>query len=287
MNPGILFGLSAAFLFAFSLISLKKSFEEFPSSVAFLWDAVFGLVIWVPISLILGVNSYNFLSIFPWALASAILSEAYYFYVLSKGEISLTGTILASYPIYTAILSRFINNEILNSPQIRAILITIIGTLIVTLDKNINLKDLKKKNYIFWALSGAIAVGLSDSLSKNAIDRISLQDFLFMLAFVQIPVALVYLKLEKENLSHLLELTKNIGKYKFALAGSLFNILGVLFLWISFSEIYASIASPLTATYPALMVILAYIFLKEKVNKKDYFGIALVLIGIITLSWVS
>ncbi|OQA43289.1 MAG: 4-amino-4-deoxy-L-arabinose-phosphoundecaprenol flippase subunit ArnE [Parcubacteria group bacterium ADurb.Bin305] len=287
MNPGIFFGLFAAFLFAFSLISLKKSFEEFPPSVAFLCDAVFGLVIWVPVSLILGVNPINFLSILPWALASAILSEAYYFYVLSKGEISLTGTILASYPIYTAILSRFINNEILNGPQIRAILITIIGTLIVTLDKNINLKDLKKKDYIFWALSGAIAVGLSDSLSKNAIDRISLQDFLFILAFVQVPVAVVYLKLEKEKLSHLRDLTKDIGKYKFALVGSLFNILGVLFLWISFSEIYASIASPLTATYPVLMVILAYIFLKEKVNKKDYFGIILVLIGIITLSRVS
>ena len=72
--------------------------------MAFLLDSLFGLLIWIPVALFFGVNSNNFLTILPWAVASAILSEAYFFYVLSKGEVSITGTILASYPIYTAIL---------------------------------------------------------------------------------------------------------------------------------------------------------------------------------------
>lgn len=287
MNLGIIFGLTAALMFAFGYISLKKSFDEFPPSVAFAFDAIFGLIIWIPLALLLGVNTDNFLTVLPWAIASAILSEAYFFYVLSKGEVSITGTILASYPIYTAILSRFINNEFLTTPQITAIAITIIGTLVVSLEKGLKWKDLKQKDYIFWALSGAVAVGLSDALSKNAINNISLQDFLFVLALVQVPVAATYLKLEKQTLNHVSAFVKEAGKYRFAILGSLLNVLGVLFLWLAFSQTYASIASPLTATYPALMVILAYFLLKEQITSKDYFGVALVILGVISLSAVS
>jgi drug/metabolite transporter (DMT)-like permease len=287
MNLGIIFGLLASSFFAFSYISLKKSYEEFSPSVSFLLDALLGLLIWIPVSLFFGINSSNFLTILPWAIASAILSEAYFFFVLSKGEVSITGTILASYPIYTAILSRYINSEILNGSQLIAISLTIIGTLIVAIEKNFNSKDLRKKNYIFWALSGAIAVGLSDSLSKNIIDKINLQDFLFVLAFVQLPVALTYLKIEKEKVSHLANLVTNFAKYKFGFVGSLLNVLGVLFLWLSFNETYASIASPLTATYPAIMVILAHFFLKEKIQRKDYFGIFLVIAGVFSLTLIS
>lgn len=286
MNLGILFGLTASLFFAFSYISLKRSYREFPPSVAFFLDALFGLLIWIPVALSFGINTNVFLTVLPWAVASAILSEAYFFYVLSKGEVSITGTILASYPIYTAILSRFINNEILTGPQLVAVFVTIVGTLIVSIEKDFNVRDLKKKSYIFWALSGAIAIGLSDSLSKHAIDRISLQDFLFALALVQVPVSLIYLKLEKETPFHLINLFKDIGKYKFALIGSFLNIVGVLFLWLAFNQTLASIASPLTATYPVLMVILAYLLLKEKINRKDYVGIFLVLAGILLISIV-
>ncbi len=286
MNLGILFGLTSSLFFAFSYISLKRSYKEFQPSVAFLFDSLFGLLIWIPVALRFGININVFLDVLPWAIASAILSEAYFFYVLSKGEISITGTILASYPIYTAILSRFINNEILTSPQLVAVLVTVVGTLIVSIEKDFKVRDLNKKSYIFWALSGAIAIGLSDSLSKHVIDKISLQDFLFALALVQVPVSLVYLKVEKETPSHFINLIKNFSKYKFALLGSLLNILGVLFLWLAFSQTLASIASPLTATYPVLMVILAYLLLKEKINRKNYVGIFFVLAGILLISIV-
>jgi drug/metabolite transporter (DMT)-like permease len=286
MYLGILFGLLSSVFFSFGYVSLKKSYSEFPPSVAFMFDSLFGVLIWIPIALFLGINLNNFLTVLPWAILSAILSEAYFFYVISKGKISITGTILASYPIYTVILSRFINNEVLNSVQTLAIVLTILGTLIVSIEK-LNLNDLKKRNYILWAISGAIAVGLSDSLSKNAINRVGFQDFLFALALVQIPVALIYLKLEKQKITEIKNFLKKLPKYKFSIIGSFLNVIGVLFLWLAFSATYASIASPLTATYPVLMVILAHFLLKEKINKKDYFGIALVLIGIIVLSFVS
>lgn len=286
MNIGIIFGLLSSVFFAFSYISLKKSYEEFPPSVAFLLDAIFGLIIWIPFALYLGVTSSNIWNVLVWAILSAVLSEAYFFFVLSKGEISITGTLLASYPIYTAIFSRFINDEILSTLQIMAISITIIGTIIVSTENNFKFKDFNKKGFVLWALSGSLAIGLSDSLSKNAIDRISMQDFLFALALVQLPIALIYLKLEKQSIRYVTKAIKDYRKYKFPIFGSLLNVIGVLLLWLAFKNTLASIASPLTAIYPVLLVILAYYLLKEEIQKKDYYGIALVAIGVIIISIV-
>ena len=114
-----------------------------------------------------------------------------------------------------------------------------------------------------------------------------MQDFLFALALVQLPVAFIYLKLEKESAKKLILSLKNFGKYKFAIIGSLLNILGVLLLWLAFTNTLASIASPLTATYPVLMVILAHYLLKERIARKDYVGIALVVMGVLVISFAS
>ena len=107
---GIIFGLLAALSQAISYTFLKKSYEELPPSVAFLFDACFGLLIWVPFALIIGFNFSHLPLVAIFALISALLSEAFVFYVLSKGEISITGTIFASYPVYTILFSLFINH---------------------------------------------------------------------------------------------------------------------------------------------------------------------------------
>jgi drug/metabolite transporter (DMT)-like permease len=282
---GIIFGLLAAFSAAIGFTLLKRSFKELQPSVAFLFDACFGLLIWIPFSLIVGFN-YNHLSlVLLFALISALLSEAFVFYVLSKGEISITGTIFSSYPIYTILFSLFINHEKLLPWHWFFVGLTILGTVIVSLPGKINIKEFRKKAIILWGVAGAMAVGLSDSLSKNVIDRTSSEAFLFALAFAQLPVALVYLKLEKQKFSQFKNTINHFNLYKYAIFGSLMNIICVLFLWLAFQDTFASIASPLTATYPGIMIILAIIFLKEKPTKKDLLGLLTIIIGVIGISF--
>jgi len=196
---GIIFGLLAALAQAIGFTLLKKSYEELPPSVAFLFDACFGLLIWIPFALVMGFNFSHIPLVLLFALISALLSEAFVFYVLSKGEISITGTIFSSYPIYTILFSLFINHEKLLPWHWFFVGLTILGTIVVSWPEKITKQELKKKMIILWGVAGAMAVGLSDSLSKNVIDKTSAEAFLFALAFAQVPVALVYLKLEKYN----------------------------------------------------------------------------------------
>lgn len=282
---GIIFGLLAAFSQAISYTLLKKSYEELPPSVAFLFDAFFGLLIWIPFALIVGFNFNHLPLVMIFALISALLSEAFVFYVLSKGEISITGTIFSSYPIYTILFSLFINNEKLLPWHWFFVGLTIAGTIIVSWPEKINRQELKKKVIILWGLAGAMAVGLSDSLSKNVIDKTSAEAFLFALALAQLPVALVYLKLEKQKLSQFKNTIRKFNQYKFAIFGSFMTVVSLIFLWLAFQDTYASIASPLTATYPGLMIILAYFFLKERVKPKDLAGLMVIILGVIGISY--
>lgn len=282
---GIVAAVYSSFFLALAQGSLKKSYKEFEPSVAFFFDMIFGLILWIPLALYFGIHSSNLMQVLPYAIVSAILSEALYFYALSKGQLSITSLLLGSYPIYTILLSFLINGERLTFYQGLFIAITIIGTLITYLPSKLSFDELKKSGAILWPIIAAVGIGLSDALSKNVIDKTNDYSFLFVLSFVQIFVSIAYLRIEKQNVGDSIRaISRNFADYKNALSGSLFNIIGTGLLWVSFSNTLASIASPITATSGAIVIILALIFMDEKINVRILIGLLLVFGGIMGIT---
>ncbi len=279
---GISFAILCAILISFSQISLRKSYKELKPSIAFLFDALFGLLIWIPLAYFLGISeTVNWSQAFFYATVSAVLSEAIVFYALSHGELSVTTTVLATYPVYTIILSRILLGEILPPSIYAFVFLAIIGSIAASLPNKLSFKDIVHKG-IIWPFVAALCIGLSDTISKGYINKSGDFSFLFALGIIQIPVALIYLKIEKESFVKAMSgVRKTFGEYKHALAGGLFNIVGTGCLWLSFSFAPASIASPLTGTSGALTVVLSRLILKEKISKRKYVGIILAFVGII------
>lgn len=282
---GIITAVYSSFFLALAVASLKKSYRELAPSIAFFLDACFGLILWIPLAIFFGVNFAFFNEVLIYAVLSAVLSEALYFYALSKGQLSITSILIGTYPIYTIFFSSLINKEVLTITQGVFVGLTIFGTLITYLPSKLNLAELKKSGAILWPIIAAVAVGLSDTFSKKIIDKTMDFTFLFALALVQIPVALIYLRLEKQNIINELKVIKQkTYDYKNAIAGSLFNIIGTGLLWISFSKTLASIASPITATSGVLVIILSLLFLDEKMSFRQLLGVAFAILGIIGIS---
>lgn len=283
---GIVFALLCALFVGIAQVSLKKSYKVLPPSIAFLFDAAFGLIIWVPLAIFMGVASgANFWEAFMFAIVSAILSEAVVFYALSHGGLAVTATVLATYPVYTIIFSRLLNKEILSSEIALFVMLAIFGSVIASLPDKLKKSEFKLNKAIAWPFIAAIGIGFSDAISKGYINRSADFSFLLMLGFVQIPVALAYLRLEKQSLSKSIEgVIKRFGEYKFSLLGGLFNIIGTGFLWLSFSYAPASIASPITGSSGALTVLFSRLFLKEKISRIKYFGIILAFVGVIGIA---
>ena len=162
---------------------------------------------------------------------------------------------------------------------------TIAGSLLASAPQKIIKNELKLRKEIVWPFIAAICIGLSDTLSKGFIDRSGDFSFLFMLGFVQIPVAIAYLRLEKQQLIKSIRSTVDkLNTYKFAILGGLFNIIGTGFLWLSFSYAPASIASPITGANGALTVVLARFAFSERLYYRKYIGVVLTFAGVIGIA---
>jgi len=278
---GIIFGLITAFIQALSHIVLKKSYQELTPAVAFFFDSLFGILIWIPFSLITGANIYEFWRVLPYALISAVFAEAFVFYILSKGALSLTNTVFFTYPLFTILFSRFINYELLTFSQLIAVSIVIGGLLILSFPNKWHKEELRQKTILLWPLLAAVSVGVSDSLSKNILSQTSTATFLFTLAIAQLPVSILYLKFEnKFNLASTLR-QKDV---LISVLASFLMVISLVFFWITFSLLPASIASPLTGISPVVVLILAKIYLKESILKKDLVASLVILGGITYLS---
>lgn len=262
-------------------IVFKKSLDILPSSILYAFTAIFGLIIWSIFAYVRGITLTGIVSLIPIALVSAIFSEAYPYYIYTKGEISLIRPIFSTYSAFTILFSWIFLGERLLTHQFILVLFIILGILIVNLEfKEIKTNGIKTS---LWALSGAICVGISDTISKGGIDHFSINDFLFALSLVQIPVAFMFLLLERNKIKN-----KAFLKYKkdyalFCFAGIMFTVAQILF-WLSFENTFASIASPLTSISPIFTIILARFLLKENLTLKKALGLFLVLVGTIGIS---
>jgi bacterial/archaeal transporter family protein len=283
---GILFALFSSLLFAISSLALKKG-STLPSSISFFFDMILGVIIFIPSALILGVHANTIVQALPYAFLSALISEALYFFVISKGKLAITGTIISSSPIYTMAFAWMFLGEHLTFIQLFSVIVVIIGSIIVAIPENHEaitdiLKDLSA---VLWPLVGALAIGASDVTSKYILDATTDFSFLFALACMQIPISLIFLKTQHVPISTIIkEWKKSVRVYHLAFYGALFNVIGVVFYWMSFHTTFASIASPLVSTYGGITVIFALLFLKEKITKIQVIGIVLLTTGVMLLS---
>ncbi len=281
---GIVFGLLSALAAGISLVIIKRSYREFPPSVAFTFQAIFGLIVWVPFALIHGITFSYFWVVLALALASAILGEAFWYYIFSKASVGLTGAVFSTYPTFTILFSLIILSERPSLALWPFLLMTILGVIILSLPDKLGDK-IDKQKALFWGLLGAVAVGLTDTLSKGIIDKTSAATFLFGLALMQVPVAIGFLLTQKQSLKQFKQVFENFDKYIYSVIGAFIGVLAVLFLWLTFEATYASVASPLTATYPAFTALLAYFYLKERISKRSAIGIGIITAGVAGISY--
>lgn len=179
------------------------------------------------------------------------------------------------YPFYLAVSSIFIG----------IIILSIIG-----LEKNKKeRKEFNKKNTfqkiltltILFPLGYCLLDGLGTFLDGVYLDKLSLIGEEASLIAYEYTFALyglitfVYLKIKKETFS--------IIKEKVKLAAALFETAGEIFYVTAMSG-NSTIAAPIIGSYCVLSMLLSRIFLKEKLSKKEYFGIFLVLLGVIILA---
>ncbi|MCD6122352.1 MAG: EamA family transporter, partial [Spirochaetales bacterium] len=99
-----LLSISAALCWAAGSTLVKKGFETIPP----LWNNIINnaltIFLYIPAAFIVaGHKTLSFHS-FLFVAAASLLYQIFY-YAISKGQISLTGTLVAGYPVFTILLA--------------------------------------------------------------------------------------------------------------------------------------------------------------------------------------
>lgn len=215
-------------------------------------------------------------------LATGILGSAAflsYYKGMEVGIVSIVVPIAASWPVVTVILSILFLNQQLNSFEIAGITFLILGSLLAT--SQFNKKDLKSSRFkksLPYAIFSLFAWGLVFFILNIFILKFG---GLFPTALLLSTYSVYYLVYSKATKQKIL-IPKSVIFYV-VLVG-LFEAIGITSYTVGVNSGFVAIMAPLVASSPAFTIILAWAFLKEKLKKLQYLGIAFVLIGLILIA---
>ncbi|MCL4375125.1 DMT family transporter [Patescibacteria group bacterium] len=282
MSTWLVLTLSAVVLWSAAQILVKKGF----SHISPLWNNIFSnffkLVIWLPVVLVISRFHLNLPSpVNLLVIVVVAVCNLFFLYAISKGELALTSTLVATSPVVTTVLSLIFLHETMRLHQGLGVVLVILAGLLLTLPVGRPRRSVTGSHWVVWGTLTALALGASDFLAKLSTNWIGAPSHLFFLAIVLQLVSVFNYLIDRP------------GRALPALSRSNFlpTILGTVILWVgsllyflAFDHGPVSLIAPVASTYTILTVTLAVIFLKEKFSLRQGIGIGLAVVEVILIS---
>src|SRR3989338_218067 len=192
----LIYALLTACLWGTGQLFLKKGY----SKISPLWTAVIDLpiylLVFVPFSLARGaeivIKPFYILLIFIIASLNIV-----YYYGLAKGQLAVSGTLIAAYPVVTVFASILFIGERISTIQMLAIGSVILGTILVSLSGKFRLG--RNRGLIIWPILTAFILGIADFLAKIVLNNVSVDSYNFYLAVVTIVSVYFFWMLDRRG----------------------------------------------------------------------------------------
>lgn len=284
---GILSGLLSMFGWGTSDFLAAKSSRRIGYLLTYFWTQLVAFLIaliyfWIKLPT-LNINNIPQYLIFLLPAGFLFLVGTLAFYKgLTEGQVSLVSPIGASWAMITVVLSVVFFKEVLQTNQIVAIILIISGIILVS----VNLKELlkiKRLTLLGGIKEGLIAMlawGISLFLIVPASKSLGWFLPVFVSKLFGLLFLVIYTMFSKKSLKIDLQIPLLILLF---LIGFL-DIIAFFAYSFGVEREYASIVAPVAASFPLVTIILARIFLKEKIVFNQALGIAGVIAGLILIS---
>jgi uncharacterized membrane protein len=132
--------------------------------------------------------------------------------------------------------------------------------------------------WLWYALIGIFFWGLWGFLSKVGADAASPLQMQILFTLGMLPVAGVML------LHMRAKLDRNLGGITYGLLCGIATGIGTLGYYAALRDQSASVVTPVTGLFPVLTVVLAFVLLRERLNKVQMGGMLLALASVVILS---
>ncbi|MBI4036086.1 EamA family transporter [Candidatus Daviesbacteria bacterium] len=160
----LLLSFLTALVWGLNIAFAKRAYKQLSPIDYVSLRGVASVITLIPFSLLQG-GKFIFWPLVP---AAAIASGGYalYYYALEKGKLSLTGTVLETYPLYTVILASLFLNESITATAKFGIFAILLGLIFISLEHPKEIKNIKIGTWLLWGLGGAVFAGLGDFIAK-------------------------------------------------------------------------------------------------------------------------
>jgi uncharacterized membrane protein len=237
----------------------------------------------VPFLFFRGINFSAGKDIILYALIAASMYATFY-YIISKGNVSIMISLINAYPVVTIALAILFLHELPNAVEWFGIVITLLGVVCVSSGKGNNSfrrMIYKKNTWVGWGLFGALALGIAEFVTKIATLHADGFTFTFFVYIMYIPPLLLFLLLDRKGRKF--ERLTNKSSLFFTCVGIFFIESGLIAIALAYQHGLASLVSPVVASNMLITVLLAAYFLKEKIQVIQKIGIFLTLVGVIVI----
>jgi len=277
---GVSFAVLSAFMYSLASILYRYSLNDVDPILVTALRALPALLTIFIVTLVIGefndLVNVGYTILFYGFLAGALgMMMGAYFYMraLKFGGVSIGFPSSFSYPVFVSAIASLFLKETITFGIISGLGSTLIGILVLaSSNNNSSIQDPLKGaiNGLFASIMWAISIIVS-KIALTSYPPVSFATIrLFFASLVAIPLILANhnaVKITATNLSLI------------SLGGILGIGLGIVFAHIALVYVGAIVSAIVSASSPALSLILAKIFLKEEITPRQLVGVILVIIG--------
>lgn len=269
----------AIIFWAVGQIFIRKGFASASAVDTFFMGGVWGLLVYLPYIILHADElsiSLDLLIISGLIIASYLV----YYKALSIGNFSINSTITSSYSLVTLMLAQIFLNEPLLLYQWVGIMMVITGIMVLSSfhEQKIDWRNWREF-HLLWPIVAALYLGSGDFLAKFISENYSYASLFFGFGFMQLFLGMVF-KLKQDGG----RLNLVIFKRPYTVTGNFFLSVGTLFFYLSLFSGWASIVVPVSGSFLILVLIMARLFLHEKLTVVQYLFIALIILGNLLLN---
>jgi bacterial/archaeal transporter family protein len=196
------------------------------------------------------------------------------------GNASIISPITSVYPVITIFLSLIFLKEPITAFQSFCIVLIIIGTVLISLNlKNILKSDARKTHLgIEFALISLVGWGLFFFFISILTTQVGWFESMLLATIPQLAFFLLYGYITKDKFRIS---TNSLPKLSFM---GFLAFLGFIGYNLGVTYTYTSIVTPISAASIVIVVILAVLLLKEKLELYQILGILMVILGVVLIS---
>ena len=290
MNWGEIFALSSALTWALAVILLRRSGETLPPFELNLFKNCLGLVLMIPTILLfngLALPDYSLFELFvivTSGLLGIALADTWYLRALNLMGASRTGIVSSLFSPFVILLSTVFLGERMGLWQWFGFSMVISGVLLVTWRvhrSEVDSDDLRKGAIYGVAAVFLMAVGIV--MVKEILET---RPFLWTveLRLVGGVAGMLAFMLVRGSWQRVRQNFRQPQPWGTISTASFLAAYLALIMWLAgYKLIDASVSSVLNETNGAFIVLLAWLMLGEKINRRKLAGISLTLAGVIVM----